>query len=297
MIPKSFSIVGPGKVGTSVAHWLVALGSTLQQVAARRPESAEKLSSELGGAPVRLADLDSDRNGLLVISTSDAALPEVASLLAQRRQAPVALHVAGAVGADSIAPLRSAGSEIGTLHPLRAFPRPSRDLAEAAGTVFAVDGDPGAVSMAETLASALGGEAVQVEAEHRILYHLAASIAAGGVVTLLAAARSIADSLGLDPTVQRGYFELARQALQQAEAAPHPAEAITGPVSRGNAKLVERQLHDLNERLPELVELVALLDAETIRQYEAVAELGPGHDRIRSILAKARQRKSFLDPK
>lgn len=297
MIPKSFSLVGPGRVGTSVAHWLTALGSTLRQVAARSTESAEKLSSELGGSGVQLTDLDSAKEDLLVISTSDAALPEVAGLLGRRRQAPVALHVAGAVGADSIAPLRAAGCEIGTLHPLKAFPRPSRDIAEAAGTVFAVDGDPGAVAMAKDLASAFGGEAVEVDAEHRVLYHLGASIAAGGVVTLLAAARSIADSLGLDPTVQRGYFELARQALGQAEAAPRPAEAITGPVARGDAELVERQLHDLNERLPELVELVAILDAETIRQCERTAGLGPGHERIRSILAKARKRKSFLDPK
>ena len=48
---------------------------------------------------------------------------------------------------------------------------------------FAVDGDPEARALAGRLAAAWGGTAAEVPAEARPLYHFAATLAAGGVVT------------------------------------------------------------------------------------------------------------------
>src|SRR5687768_17323321 len=89
-----------------------------------------------------MADLASGGQDLLLIAVSDPALPEVAAILAQRPQAAVALHTSGCLDASVLAPLREAGSAVGSLHPLKAFPRPLPAPAEARGVFFAVDGDP-----------------------------------------------------------------------------------------------------------------------------------------------------------
>ena len=96
-----------------------------------------------GGPPrLALADLDTAGQDLLLIAVGDGAVAEVAARLACRPQARVVLHTSGSLDASALAPLRAAGSAIGSLHPLKAFPQPLPDPAEARGVFFAVDGDP-----------------------------------------------------------------------------------------------------------------------------------------------------------
>lgn len=291
-----FSVAGPGRVGRSLAHWLVAVGGELVQTAARRPAAARSLSDALGGVPAPLAELSTAGEDLLLVAVADRALAEVAAGLAGRAQADVALHVSGSTPAAVLAGLRRHGSAVGSLHPLRAFPEIEPDVAVARGTLFGLDGDERAVELSRRLVGAWEGRTVVIEPERRRLYHLAASLAAGGVVTVLAVVRRLIERAGLPAEVETGYYDLAHQALAEAAAAERPAAALTGPAARGDAELVARQIADLESAAPELVEVViALLEETRRRRVEAV---GPdaAYDELGRILAKAKQRKSFLDP-
>ena len=187
----------------------------------------------------------------------------------------MALHTSGSLDASVLAPLRAAGSAIGSLHPLKAFPQPLPDPAEARGVFFAVDGDPAARELAARLAAAWGGVAGEVPPAARPLYHFAATLAAGGTVTLLAAAGEIAERLGLPEAVARGYLELARGALAAAgralDAGRPLAAAITGPVARGDAATVARHLEALERFDPGELRLADSLADETRRLVEAAA--------------------------
>src|SRR3954469_25341541 len=217
-----FSLAGPGKVGSSLAGWAVAAGAELVAVAGR-------------GA---LGELASGGQDLLLLALPDAVLAAAAAELARRPQAAVALHTSGSLDASVLAPLRAAGSAVGSLHPLKAFPRPLPDPAEARGVFFAVDGGGVARAMACRLAAAWGGMAAEVPAGSRPLYHFAATLAAGGVTTLVAAAAEIAATLGLPAEVRRGYLGLAKGATAAAlgtlDAGGPLAAAITGPAARGD---------------------------------------------------------------
>jgi predicted short-subunit dehydrogenase-like oxidoreductase (DUF2520 family) len=251
----------------SVAAWAIAAGAELSAVAARRPGEAA-----WPGGPITqdLRDLATADHDLLLIAVSDRALPEVASALARRSQAEVVLHTSGSLDASALDDLRAGGSAVGSLHPLKAFPRPLPDPAAARGVFFAVDGDPAAQELAFRLAAAWGGVAAEVPAAARPLYHFAATLAAGGVVTLLAAAAEIAGRLGLPAAVPRGYLELARGALAAARDtldADRPlAAAITGPAARGDLATLARHHEALSAVAPELLSLATLLAEETRRQ-------------------------------
>jgi predicted short-subunit dehydrogenase-like oxidoreductase (DUF2520 family) len=204
----------------------------------------------------------------------DGALSALAIALARQPQAAVVLHTAGSLGASVLAPLRAAGSSVGSLHPLKAFPRPVPDLKDARGTFFALDGDVAAIDLASRLAGAWGGSSAWVPEEARTLYHFAASLAAGGVVTLLASAIEIADRIGLPGKVAAGLAELARGAVAEtietlAAGRPAPA-AITGPAARGDRETVARQLDALRRAIPDKVPLVLDLLRETLRQVGSV---------------------------
>ena len=261
----TFSVAGPGRVGASLAAWLEARG-------ARRIASSGRAG---------LPELASAGQDLLLVAVPDPVLPAVAAELARRPQAAVVLHTSGSLDAGALAPLKAGGSAAGTLHPLKAFPHILPDPEEARGVFFAVEGDPAARELAFRLAAAWGAEAAEVPAAARTLYHFAATLAAGGVVTLLAAAEEIAGRLGLPSAVTRGYLELCKGAVAgaaEAHAEGRPlGAALTGPVARGDRDTVARHLEALRELAPEKLPLNLALARETIRQRERGSGVGPGH--------------------
>lgn len=252
----TFSLAGPGRVGTSLAAWLEAAG-------ARRIATAGRAG---------LGDLETAGQDLLLIAVPDPVLRDVAVRLAGRRQARVALHTSGNLDASALAPLRER-SAVGSLHPLKAFPRPLTDPAEAREVFFAVDGDPEARTLAHRIAAAWGGTSADVEAEVRPLYHFAATLSAGGAVTILALAEDLGRRLGLPEAAIRGYLELCRGAVAQAVATGAPAAVLTGPAARGDRATVAGHLEALRGLAPDRLPLVRELARETLRQRERLGEL------------------------
>lgn len=255
----TFSLAGPGRVGTSLAAWLEAAGAQRIAAAGR---------AEIDGLEIAGQDL-------LLIAVPDPVLGEVAARLAARKQAAVALHTSGSLDASALAPLREAGSAVGSLHPLKAFPRPLIDPAEAKGVFFAVDGDPEARALAQRLATSWGGTSAEVAPEIRPLYHFAATLSAGGVVTVLALAEDLARRLGLPEAAIRGYLELCRGAVAQAVATGTPAAVLTGPAARGDRATVAGHLEALRQLAPDKLPLVVRLARETLSQRERLGELSP----------------------
>ena len=268
----TFSLVGPGRVGRSLAAWAEAQGARCLEVAGRDG----------------LAGFSTAGQDLLLLAVPDGVLGEVAAALAARPQAAVALHTSGSQDAEVLAPLRAAGAAVGSLHPLKAFPQPLPDPDQAHGVFFALDGDPPARALAHRLAASWGAEAAEVPAAARTLYHFAATLAAGGVVTLLALAEEIAVRLRLPAAVVRGYLELSRGAVAaaiEADAAGRPvAAALTGPAARGDRATMERQLAALADLAPRKVRLVTELARETLRQRERTGPLTAEHRELLAVL-------------
>lgn len=291
----TFSLVGPGKVGASLATWAVARGAEAITLGLReeretrrndtaRQDTIRDLAGRLDCVTVPTARLKTEGQDLLLIAVPDPALEEVAHTLGRRRQATVALHTSGSKDASALAPLSRRGTAIGSLHPLKAFPHALPDPSAAARVLFGIDGDERARRMARRLVSAWDARAVEIPAESRLLYHFAATLAAGGVVTLLAAAAEIAERSGLPKEVLSGYFELARGALAQGEAEEDPAAAVTGPVARGDRKTVLAEMDALEDTAPEMLPTVLALAREGLRQLRRIGAASEQTDALRESL-------------
>jgi predicted short-subunit dehydrogenase-like oxidoreductase (DUF2520 family) len=260
-----FSLVGPGRVGTSLAAWAIAAGAELAQ--------------SVGSGELR--ELASEGQDFLLIAVPDGALVEVVARLAGRPHAAVVLHTSGGRGAAVLAPLRPTGSSAGSLHPLKAFPCPLPDPEQGRGVFFALDGDLAAMQLARRLVAAWAGVAGEVPEAARPIYHLAATLAAGGVATLLDTARDLAARIGLPPEVARGYLALARGTVAAAIAASPEPPPLTGPVARGDASAFDALLRALRRVAPEREALVLALARETLRH----AERRPAHADLRQLTA------------
>ncbi|MGH9380274.1 MAG: DUF2520 domain-containing protein [Thermoanaerobaculia bacterium] len=268
-----FSLVGPGRVGASLAAWAVARGARAVTVAGRSAARASEVAEALQATNVPLAELATEHEDLLLIAVADDAYAAVAGVLAERPQAGVVLHASGSLPMGALDPLAARGSGVGVLHPLKAFPRPLPDPAEARGVFFALGSDPAAVNLGRRLVEAWEGHAAVLAEEQRLLYHFAATLVAGGTGTLLASADALARRLGLPREVWNGYVELAGGALEQVGAADEPARAITGPAARGDWDLVRRQLAAAGELDPGLARLARALAEQTASLRGSRADL------------------------
>jgi predicted short-subunit dehydrogenase-like oxidoreductase (DUF2520 family) len=129
-----------------------------------------------------------------------------------------------------------------------------------AGAGAAVAGStPRARRLAAGLARDLGMTPVDIADADRAAYHAAASIASNFLVTLEAAAETLAASAGASRDI---LVPLVRATVEN-WAALGPEQALTGPIARGDDATVARQRDAVAERTPELLDLFDALAGAT----------------------------------
>lgn len=290
------TLVGPGRVGTSLAWWLQSAGARVVAVVARDIERARVVAEPLGARAESIDAKGPLAGSLMILGVSDTSLAAVAASLVPRCQSAAVVHLAGALGPSVLSPLHGLAA-LGCWHPLRAFARPEPNPALARGMVLAVDGDPLVIELARRVGEAIELDVQQVPEAVRPLYHLAASLAAGGAAAMVVAALELSTRLGLDPAVARGYIRLAHGALDELGTVPttEAARAITGPAARGDVTLIER-IDLLATTASDLAAVAALAALATLRLRAEAGLVTSGGRELEVLLLDRLGRPEFLDP-
>lgn len=277
---SSVSLVGPGRAGKAFARSWISTGGRLGDVIARDPFRARHGVEEIGGGRPRgldeaLADCD-----VLVLAVPDDAVAPAARSLAGRLQCRAAFHVSGALAAAALAPLRSSGAALGSLHPLRVFTGASGETWRDA--LVAIEGDDDAVAIGEGLVRAIGARPRRIAPDAKPLYHAAATLAAGGTAAVLSLAARAWQAVGIPEEEARPALAGLSARAAEAVASRGFEDAFTGPVARRDLGTV-RAHRDALAALPDAGRLYALLAGETLRRT-------PGRGKEEEILALMEQR-------
>ena len=188
-----------------------------------------------------MADAGRDAD-LVIVATPDAAIADTAAALAPSlRAGALVVHLSGACPLEELDKLHAARPdvEVGCAPPAAvACRRPRSALPTAPGLVVrgrrARRGrTPGAVARP---APVPGRRPVTGPA-----YHAAATIASNHLVALLGQAARVADAAGVPP---EALLPLVRATVDNVDALG-PADALTGPVARGDGDTVARHLDAL----------------------------------------------------
>ena len=237
-------ILGAGRAGRGLARALRARGVEVR-LHGRRPEaepdlvSAGPIPDALGGAGVALVAVQDGQ--------VDAGLVE---LLAARPPAgAVVLHASGSAEPAALDRVRAAGYAAGTFHPLLPLADPARAPTLLQGGFVGVEGDRAAVAAAERLAARLGAHVLHIPAGQKARYHAAAVFASNFPTVLAGLAERLLRTSGVDADEARAaVLSLMAAAVANVREQP-PAEALTGPVVRGDTETVRRHLAALqNDR-------------------------------------------------
>lgn len=263
------AIIGAGAVGHALAQRLVQCGYTVSAVLSRRRESAEALARAVD-APVASSDWCDVpfQTPLLLICVPDDAIEPVAGRLANLARPWESITVAHTSGARTTAALEAVaarGASTLSLHPMQTLTLDSPPSA-LEGIYFGIEGEEDdVVTQAISFVRDLGAEATTIPAAAKTRYHLAGVFASNGLVALMGLVNEMLASADLNPTDGSALVGPLVQSTWRNIAATSPADALTGPVVRGDVGTVVAHLEALATHLPHLLPAYAALSNEMVR--------------------------------
>lgn len=242
---ERLAFIGAGRLARTLAPAWAAAGQRITAVASRQPAQARALAEQLPGcralpAAEALADAD-----LVLLTVADDAIAAVAAALPWRAGQAV-IHCSGATELSALATAQAAGARVGGFHPLQIFSDPEQARQRLAGSAVAIEAaDPDLRRRLQQLALALGLQALELRPGTRAAYHAAANLAASSLLAVLEEARQVWASIGLPPEqALPALLPLAQGTLQAAQARGL-AGALSGPVARGDAGVLDAHLQAL----------------------------------------------------
>jgi predicted short-subunit dehydrogenase-like oxidoreductase (DUF2520 family) len=235
-------LIGPGRAGTTISLGLMDLGWEVVAVAGRAPD-ATSTSAAAACLLSRAALVSEAAHGaaLVIIATPDRAI-EQAVMSAEPAIEPGALviHLAGSRGVDVFDGLleKRSGVRVGAMHPLQSFPNTTIGLERLPGAWAAIAGDPEVGEIARSL----GLRTFELSDDQRTGYHTAAVVASNHLVALLGQVERLANRCGVP---YEAFAPLVLASVHNAFSLG-PANALTGPVARGDLATVEQHLRELD---------------------------------------------------
>lgn len=279
------SIIGAGRLGTTLAVALARRGYSIRSVVSRRAQNARKAAKLLDDNPRALAAnrlRDLPPTGVFLITTPDDQIGSVAAELStletKTNRKLTALHTSGALSSEVLAVLRQKGWNTGSIHPLVSVSNSRDDATPLRGAFWSVEGDKGALRVGKAIVRDLEGRSFSIRSEDKPLYHAAAVMVAGNVVALFDVALEMLGQCGLSRKTARSILlPLIASTVHNLEKMD-PADALTGSFSRGDVETVKRHLAALkSKKLSDALELYRLLGKRSLK-------LSKKHPQIEQIL-------------
>lgn len=291
----SVSIVGPGRVGGALSLALAGSKYLIDHVIGRTAAGTGEKAAVPDGPKhaSTLEDIPLISSEVIFITTPDSEIKGVVqSLVSKTANNPFVFHTSGSQSSSILAELRDVGCRTGSIHPLVSISAPELGVERFRGAFFCLEGEPGAVTMAEQIVMDLGGVSFSIDTRFKTLYHASAVTACGHMVALFDAAVEMMTHCGLEaenvkkillPLVTSTVRNLNEQSI---------AAALTGTFARADSETFTRHLQALNENVSdELLEIYLLLGE---RSLELAAKQGVSAEKIDTLRTKVSIAKTKL---
>jgi len=250
-MPKPcISIVGPGRLGTSLARALSGAGYRIAEIVYRPGPSARAaraLAKELHAEPLVYPEQFAP---VVFLCVGDSQLGAVSQELANWPwKGRVALHTSGALSSDILALLREKGAAVASVHPMMTFVRGA--TTPLRGVSFALEGDSKALRVARAIVRHLGGKSFVLKQSAKPLYHAFGAFTSPLLIATLAAGERVARKAGLSERQARAAMRPIVEQTLKNYLEQGTAGAFSGPLVRGDVATIRKHL-DALRALPEV---------------------------------------------
>jgi predicted short-subunit dehydrogenase-like oxidoreductase (DUF2520 family) len=246
---KTVSIVGAGRLGTTLGAALARRGWRVEAIVDRDARAAREARRIIGQGRASVSlGAAAGSTGPIIISVPDDAVGRVAAGLARSGgtwAGRFVFHTSGLLPARILAPLARRGAHVASLHPVQAFPRKDAPASIFKGITWALEGGAEAIIAAAEIVRALRGDLLLLTEENKPLYHAACTLASNSLVALEWTAAGVLRRAGIGEDIaSRMLLPLLQGTLQNVKNLGLE-KALTGPVLRGDIATVRKHLKAL----------------------------------------------------
>lgn len=252
------SIIGAGKVGTTLAVALRRKGHSIVAVISRKKSSAKRCAKLVGcrNYSTHILSLPHKSDFILLALPDDSVQPvarQLSRLNIDFRGTYVA-HTSGVHSTDALRQVKEAGASVFSFHPLQTFsnvaPIKAR-IASLSGIRFGFEGEKSSKRFASQISRDLNGRLMPIPKEAKILYHLASVFASNFSVSLLGAVEMIVSGF-LRREDFKSFKRLVQTSIENAFAVM-PTSALTGPIARGDLDTIRLHVQELKKKKKDLL--------------------------------------------
>ncbi len=279
--------IGAGTVGTALAVRLSNKGYPVVAVSSRSQASAENLAEAINSCRAFTNNQDvADTAELVFITTPDDAIAIVVSQLKWHAGQSV-VHCSGAESTEILQLAKKSGAQVGAFHPLQTFASAKQAIENMPGSTFAVEADEPLLDTLKNMATALGGQCIELKASDKVIYHAAAVIACNYLVTLVKLATDLWQTFSIPPhQATQALLPLIRGTVHNIDTVGIP-QCLTGPIARGDTGTIKKHLDALQKTAPSLLSTYRELGLQTIPIALAKGRINEQQaEELQTILAK-----------
>lgn len=240
--------IGAGKVGFSLGKYFCEHGLEVTGYYSRNFQSAKEAAAFTSSAAYENRSELVANSDVLFLTVTDCAIADTyAAVCEEDIRGKIVCHCSGALTAESVfSDIERHGAAGFSVHPLIAVSSRYDSYRQLADVFFTLEGTKSKREEFREWLKTAGLNVQCIPADAKVKYHCAAAIASNQVIALFAQSQQLLMECGFSQ-------DTARQALvplflgnarQTAESGP--ANALTGPVERGDKGTIEKHLKVLD---------------------------------------------------
>ena len=265
----TLSIIGPGRVGTAIGVLAAQAGYSVAAVGGRHKERTAQAAQRIGKNVCACTMSQAAKSANLVfVTVSDDAIEQVCNEIANQNafnQNSIVIHCSGALSSDILSTARNNRQcFVASMHPLQTFPTVDCAVEKLKGTYCFYEGDEEGFAVIENLAKRIGLQPVQINSSSKIFYHTAAVFACNYLVALMDAAMKLAQLAQIDSSIAWSAFEPLVVSTIKNISEVGSAQALTGPIARGDIETIAGHIEKLELVEPSLASLYKIMGCHTV---------------------------------
>ena len=247
---KTLNVIGAGRVGRTLASlWSEKHTFEVREVLDGNPGGARGAVAFIGDGVAVDAIEGMHPADLWMITTPDRAIVGSVQRLAQAgllRANDIVFHCSGSLPSSELASAGTVTARVASVHPLKTFADPREAVRTFVGTPCAAEGDRAALDVLVPAFERIGGRVAEIDPQWKTVYHAASVIVCNYLAALLETGLQCYERTGLDRATATAMMEpIVRETLDNVLALG-PANALTGPIARGDDAVVAKHLDALD---------------------------------------------------
>jgi predicted short-subunit dehydrogenase-like oxidoreductase (DUF2520 family) len=288
---RTLNFIGCGRVGRALGHLWTSSGIfAVQDVLTRSAESATAAVRFIDAGRA-VTDLMAMRpSDVWLIATPDSDIAASGTQLAQSgmlRAGDIVFHVSGATPSSVLDAAARHGALAASVHPVKTFVDAATAVVTFGGTCCSAEGDAAALAVLRPAFEAIGATVFDIRAELKAIYHSGGVFACNYLAALIEVALACHERAGIPrPMSMRAIEPMVRETVD-AVFRDGPATALTGPVARGDAVTVAREIAALDAWNPLFAKLYRELGRIAVGLAENDSRLDDDNlERLTAVLGK-----------